>query len=101
MSIRQYLYVLIGQTPVPEPDANEWAEWFHTADRVVFRTQVGASEVSTAFLGVDCQCVIGGPPLLFETAIFTDGKAQIQARCSTWMEAEAQHKRVVETVRVA
>lgn len=28
-------YVLIGQTPVEEPDLLVWARWFETADRVV------------------------------------------------------------------
>ncbi|HEY6371209.1 MAG TPA: hypothetical protein VIX37_11570 [Candidatus Sulfotelmatobacter sp.] len=88
-------YILIGQTPVPEPDVLRWGQWFETADRVVFQTQVGASLVSTVFLGIDHQWG-KGPPLLFETMIFTDGEAEdFQQRCSTWLEAEQQHAHIV------
>ena len=86
-------YVLIGQTPVPEPDVLTWSEWFETADRIVFQTEVGASVVSTVFLGVCWR----QPPLLFETMIFTDGEAEdFQWRCSSWLQAEAQHGRAVK-----
>lgn len=34
-------YILIGQTPVLEPDLLTWAEWFETADRIVAKTEVG------------------------------------------------------------
>lgn len=96
MRRRHLRYVLIGQTPVPEPDLGVWAHWFETEDRVVFQAEVGASIVSTVFLGVDYQ-FDDGPPLLFETMIFTDGEAEdFQERCSTWMEAEAQHAKAVE-----
>ena len=88
-------YILIGQTPVPEPDLLKWAEWMATADRVVFQTEVGASLVSTVFLALDHQFGIG-PPLLFETMIFTDGDGGgYMGRCSTWLEAEQQHAEVV------
>lgn len=90
-------YILVGQSPVPEPDTRKWAEWFETADRVVFQDQIGASMVSTVFLGVDHNHVMRGPPVLFETMIFTDGEAEdFQERCATWLEAEAQHRRIVE-----
>ena len=93
---RQWKYILIGQTPVPEPNLEAWAQWFEAADRVVFRTEVGASVVSTVFLGVDHQFG-DGPPLLFETMIFTDGDGGNEMwRCSTWLEAEAQHGRMVK-----
>lgn len=93
-------YILIGQTPVPEPDVLTWAAWFGTADRVVFQTEVGASVVSTVFLGLDHRFVGKGPPLIFETMIFTDGECEdFQERCSTWLEAEAQHAAAVEEWR--
>ena len=92
-------YILIGQTPVVEPDLLTWGEWFQTADRVISRTEVGASVVSTVFLGLDHGW--GGRPLLFETMVFTDGDVEgdFTRRCSTWLEAEAQHAAVVEQVR--
>ena len=90
-------YILIGQTPVPEPDVMAWAEWFGTADRVVFQTEVPGGMVSTVFLGLDHRFG-DGPPLLFETMIFRDGEADGWFRCATWSEAEAQHKATVDKV---
>ncbi len=98
-------YILIGQTPVVEPDLLTWGEWFQTADRVISRTEVGASVVSTVFLGLDhspCWLTGKGRPLLFETMVFADGsdvEDDFMRRCSTWLEAEAQHAAVVEQVR--
>ena len=88
-------YILIGQTPVVEPDLLKWARWFETADRIVAQTHIGTRTVSTVFLGLDHQ--FGkGPPLLFETMVFTDEKFEdFQERCSTWLEAEAQHRAAV------
>jgi hypothetical protein len=92
------MYTLAGQTPVPEPDLLKWAYWMETSDRVVDRTRLGASLISTVFLGLDHGRIgYGGPPLLFETMIFTDGEAEdFQERCSTWLQAEQQHARAVE-----
>ena len=91
-------YILIGQSPVEEPDLLKWAEWFETADRVVAQTDVGPYVVSTIFLGIDHQ--FGkGPPLLFETMVFIDGDAEdYQRRCATWLGAERQHARMVALV---
>ncbi len=88
-------YILIGQSAVLEPDLMAWMEWFESADRVVFQTEIPGGMVSTVFLGLDHQWGIG-PPLLFETMIFRDGEGDDAWRCSTWLEAEAQHARVVK-----
>src|SRR5262245_32150582 len=93
-------YTLIGQTPVLEPDTIKWAEWFHTADRVVAQTEIPGGMISTVFLGLDHQFG-NGPPLLFETMVFRDGDGQECYRCSTWIEAEAQHARVAALHHVA
>jgi hypothetical protein len=91
-------YVLIGQTPVLEPDLFAWAEQFETGLHQVDRDQIGATVVSTVFLGLDHR-MFSGPPLLFETMIFTDGEAEdYLERCSTWLEAEAQHRKAVAMV---
>lgn len=95
-------YILVGQTPVPEPDLIKWALWFEESgdDRIVKQTDIGLTRVSTVFLGLD-HSFVSAPhyPLLFETMIFTDGRAEdYQERCSTWMEAEMQHQRTVEMV---
>jgi hypothetical protein len=84
-------WVLVGQTPVPEPDFMAWAVWYRTADRVVRQTEIPGGMVSTVFLGLDHNFG-GGPPILFETMIFCDGEGSGECwRCSTWLEAEQQH----------
>jgi hypothetical protein len=87
-------YILIGQTPVAEPDILAWAEWFETADRVVEQTEVGGYFVSTIFLALDHDLRGLGPPLLFETMVFSDQASIACKRCSTWTEAEALHRQV-------
>lgn len=92
-------YILIGQTPVPEDDLLTWGRWLEENDRVVFQEQVGATMVSTVFLGLDHNFSDDGPPLLFETMLFTDSESEdYQRRCSTWLEAEAQHHEAVKFV---
>lgn len=109
-------YILVGQTPVPCPDLLEWAIWFEEREhRIVRMTQVGEWFVSTIFLGLDHNWG-KGPPLLFETMAWEQVEPyrtalgievsrkfrdDIQERCATWMEAEAQHERVVEQLRQA
>lgn len=90
-------YILIGQSAVLEPDLLTWANWFESADRIVAQTEVPGGIVSTVFLGLDHQFGTG-PPLLFETLTFLDGEADDQWRCSTWLEAEAQHEKAVRTL---
>ena len=94
-------YILIGQTAVPEPDLMTWAEWLEAADRIVARTEIGATVVSTVFLGLDHQNG-DGAPLLFETMVFTDGEPDSQftrRRYSTWFDAETQHAEIVQEVK--
>ncbi len=120
-------YILIGQTPVPCEDVLEWGRWLQTANRRVRLTRVGPYFVSTVFLGLDHSfgAMFGreaGPPILFETMVYIENprdvefaavpeygiEAQtvhfvsdfldIQERCSTWLEAEAQHAKIVVEV---
>jgi hypothetical protein len=101
MRVRPYKYVLIGQTPVVENDPLKWAEWYETADHIVRRDEIGSTVISTIFLGVDHRFT-EGPPLLFETMVFTDGDTDPRyntRRCSTWLEAEAQHAELVIAVK--
>lgn len=93
-------YILIGQTPVEEPNLLVWAEWIEHADRQVALTHLPSGiEISTIFLGLDHN-YWGGPPLLFETMTFhasdnIDHDSR-QDRCSTWLEAEEMHKQMVK-----
>ncbi len=90
-------YILIGQTPVPEPDLLAWGAWMREADRVVFQTEIPGGLVSTVFLGLDHQWGVG-PPLLFETMVFRDGESVDCDRCSTWPQAEKLHQETVERI---
>ena len=82
-------FILRGKEPVLV-DLMEWARWFETADRVVAKSIVHSTTVSTVFLGLNHRFV-SGRPLLFETMVFGGSLDREQWRCSTWEEAEKQH----------
>lgn len=89
-------YVLLGQTPVPEPDLMIWAAWFEEHSNSIVKQErlLDLVLVATVFLGFDHRFG-AGPPLLFETMTFWDGgDSDVQERCSTWSEAEEQHARI-------
>lgn len=92
-------YVLKGKEAVPA-DTMEWARWYEKADRRVDRTEVGNVTVSTVFLGLNHQFG-DGPPLIFETLVFGGELDQEMDRYSTWDEAEAGHKAMIQRVREA
>lgn len=100
---RGYHYVLAGKEPVVEPDFLKWAVWFEEAERHVDKTDlvVDGEEitVSTVFLGLDHNFGREGDPLLFETMIFGGKYDQKIRRCSTWAEAEEQHRVAVSFLR--
>ncbi len=103
------LYILIGQTPVPEPDTLKWAEWFENiGNRRVALTDFPECHISTVFLGIDHNFGWSDKPLLFETMTFWHSQNPLYkpdtcdfgGRCSTWAEAEAMHVETVEQVKL-
>ena len=61
-------------TPVPCRDPIEWSKWFETTmdgSRHLGDTRVGRYRVSTIFLAVDHNWYGTGPPILWETMVFT------------------------------
>lgn len=92
-------YILEGKKAVPA-DLMTWAAWFEKADRRVAFTTIGFSSVSTVFLGLDHQWG-DGPPLLFETLVTGGPMSDDMERYSTWQEAEAGHREIVERVTAA
>ena len=101
-------YRLEGHTPVVEEDIHAWAKAF--GDRFqgttdtwsVDRTELpDGGLISTVFLGLD-HSFGDGPPLLFESMYFPRKYEESLwqdedcERCSTWKEAEAQHKLMVD-----
>lgn len=91
-------YILDGHKTVAV-DLMTWAKWFEKKiDRHVADEKIGEARISTVFLGLDYS--FGeGPPLIFETMVFGGPHDMDQDRCTTWEEAEAMHKRMVEKVR--
>lgn len=111
---RPQYYKLIGRLPVPVRDVIEWARWFQTAERIVFKTDVGPLHVSTIFLGLDHNWSSNpeSPPILFETMVFGgeepriimgrdmgDFRESYQERYASWDEAQAGHARAIEWAR--
>lgn len=59
---------------VTADELRRWAE-AREQERVVDRTQVGPVTVSTVFLGIDHNFFGDGPPLLYETMLFTEDQS--------------------------
>jgi hypothetical protein len=90
-------FILDGHDPKPA-EFLEWALWFGANDRRVAWDKFDGVEVSTVFLGLDHRFG-DGPPLIFETMIFGGQLDEETERYSTWDEAVAGHKKMVERVR--
>jgi hypothetical protein len=93
------LYVLDGHE-VREATLMEWARFFDNLDaRTVAKTEVAAGvRVSTVFLGLDHNFSGRGPPVLFETLVFSDYGGDDGRRYCTWAEAELGHMEIVEAI---
>jgi hypothetical protein len=78
----------------------EWAIWFeHNFGgplHFMFKTYAEDIEVSTVFLGIDHNFFGDGPPLIFETMVFRDGLGDEMMRCSTWEQAQEQHREMCQ-----
>lgn len=92
-------WYLNGHMPVSTDNPDLWAEQFKGQNRSVAQTSVDEYHVSTVFLGIDHNWFQTGPPVLFETMVFSEGEndplALWQARYCTWEEAEAGHQAIV------
>lgn len=91
-------YVLVDKIPVREPDVIKWGKALENRFRVALDEFNGIT-VSTVFLGLDHSYRDSDIPILFETMVFFDSEGyagQYMEKCSTYDEALAQHKRVVE-----
>ncbi len=92
-------YILEGHTPKVCHDVLTWGRWMEKAKRHVAKTQVGAVNISTVFLGLDHSFNDDGPAVLFETMIFGGKHDQDEWRYHTWDEAEQGHKLAVVLVK--
>jgi hypothetical protein len=95
------LYILEGHEVREIDEILEWGRWLENHKdecRVAFDTIYDVG-VSTVFLGSDRRLSGDGPPLLFETTVFGGPLDLYTNRYSTWEEAEAGHKEIVEYVK--
>lgn len=96
---RRLHYILNGHEVVPVDDLLLFAMWYEDGNRIVKQEQIGEYWVSTVFLGLDHNWGWEGPPVLFETMIFIDEKADVAERYCTWDEAAAGHDAICERLR--
>lgn len=77
----------------------EWAAQLETMDRRVAHDVINNWCVSTIWLGLNHN-YYGGPPLVFETMIFSpDGLENYLARYTTWDQAVAGHQEAIDWVK--
>ena len=97
------VYILGGRDDheLVESDLLSWGQWLEQHSNRVAFDEIDGVNVSTVFLGMCHRFPFSpGPPVVFETMIFTDAGARLWDRCSTWDEAVAMHARAVEAVKV-
>jgi hypothetical protein len=89
---RPYFWKLVGRTPMPCRDIEEWARTFGEDDPHVRLTSIpNGPDISTVFLGCDHAFLGRGPPILFETMGFGGRADETQMRYVTWEEAVRGH----------
>jgi hypothetical protein len=93
--------LLEDKTTIPTDDllGPDWS----IESRRVGNDYIGPYRVSTVFLVLDHRYTLDGPPLLFETMVFKDedlGNELLCERCSTWKEAEIQHKQILADTKL-
>jgi hypothetical protein len=96
-------YILKDNKPIAEPDTTKWIRWMsdHHEDRILSKTYLYGTEIeiSTVFLGIDHN-FFGGPPILFETAVFNhkSGESEIERRYETYETAMEGHLEIAAQV---
>ena len=93
-------YILKDKKVIGIDDVIEWGKEFGNSNRIIKQeTLPDGNFVSTVFLGIDYNFSDKGKPLLFETMVFPQRGNYLDKymeRYSTYEEAEAGHKRIVE-----
>lgn len=99
---RNLHYALDLDRKVIPVSLEEWATFLGRRERVVEQTDTDTCWVSTVFLGLDHNYSRSGPPLLFETMVFSRGNPgddEEMYRYPTWDEAQAGHTATVDRIR--
>jgi hypothetical protein len=91
---------ILDENRIPrQVDLYTWAKWFGEGDRIVRQEWIGNIWISTVFLGLDHNFSNTGPPILWETMMFSNRKNVDQnymTRCAgSWEQAEAMHEAAV------
>jgi hypothetical protein len=112
---KNHFFILVDKVAV-STTMEGWSKWFEKAygtnETMVAFTKTDIIEVSTVFLGINHNFRFdGSPPVLFETMVFhklaapknvlgheVEWDGEECMRCSTWEEAELQHKMMVAEV---
>jgi len=92
-------YIIDGKTPIATNDINEYANFMGKfAKRIVEQTELPNDvRVSTVFIILSCGYK-DGLPLLFETKIFGGKYDEHVERYTTWEQAQAGHKMVLDMI---
>lgn len=105
-------YILVNGEPVLEPDILKWAKWFDkmkigfkSSGCLLTRDEVSGVRVSTVFLGIDHNFDDRGPPVLWETMVFSgpfDGECvRYTGKADAIVGHAAMVKRVLAERRIA
>lgn len=86
---------MLGTTPA---ETQRWGKSMSDPRRILARTQVGALDVSTVFLGLDHNFFSDGLPVLWETMTFGDDRDRMM-RYTSAAEALDGHRLLVESLR--
>ena len=74
---------------------DEWARRFEHDDRVLAKTDIGDTQVSTVFLGLDHNMSGEGLPILWETMVFGGEYGGYDLRYDTYQAAAEGHAHAV------
>lgn len=88
--------------PVPEGDLMTWSRWMeeHGDKRRVALSDVGGTQVSAVFLGLDYSYVDGASmPMLYETMVFGGDGAEHTVRSPSREAALAAHAEIVRKLK--
>lgn len=98
-------YILDEQgNPVQATSLRQWGEWMEKREeRIVKQEHIGGYFVSTVFLGLDQRYWGEGPPILWETMVFSESNTKIdrpydrsQYRYASREDAIAGHRKIVQ-----
>lgn len=93
-------FFILNDEKQPEAvDVFTWSKWFFETDRHVGFTEIEDLRVSTVFVGLPLYHPDNPHYGMFEMIVFHGEESLEQLRYSTWEEAEAGHKLIVEEIK--